>query len=234
MISRSTLARCARSAALIAAIFTLGTFVSTVLRSKRFSMPPAHSWFAAVGSAALMFGAVFSIFFVWNLLSAGMKQPVDDILEQETPESELLRAPLYGFVAMEFYWLVLNRTLVVFVAPEGLYGWKAEGPVTNANRRYFEPYREMIEDTEFMRDLPAIRKLASLSGGFFYQRSDITSVTPDDRRQWGMGGIAHAGHVLLRLTSGRTRKFILLGEGIPEQVRDKIVATLGAGITSMV
>jgi hypothetical protein len=127
-----------------------------------------------------------------------------------------------------------TEPFVVFVAPEGLYGWKALGPVTNANRRYFEPYREMLDDTEFMRDLRAIRKLASLSGGFSYQRSDITSVTPDDRRQWGMGGIAHAGHVHLRLVSGRTRKLILLGEVILEQVRDSIVATLGAGVTSVV
>jgi hypothetical protein len=36
------------------------------------------------------------------------------------------------------------------------------------------------------------------------------------------------------LISGTTSKFILLGEINPGEVRDRIIATLGTGITSMV
>jgi hypothetical protein len=146
----------------------------------------------------------------------------------------LLPTPLYGFVAMEFYWLILNRTFVVFAAPDGLYGWKAAGIVTNANRKYFEPLQEMLADSEFTRDLPSIRKLAHLGGGIFYPPPEIASITSDDRRQWGMGGIRHAGHLHVRLVSGTIRKLILLGEVDPDEVRDRIIATLGTGITSMV
>jgi hypothetical protein len=236
MIDRSSVAGCAKNAALVAAIITVGCLIGVVLRGvgKRTPLPAGHVWFSLFGFAGLVFSAAFALFFVWNVISAARAQPVRDILEDETPESELLSQPLYGFVAMEFYWLILNRTLMVFAAPSGLYGWKTNGPVSNGNRKYFEPYQEMLEDTEFTRDLPAIRKLADLPGGFIYPSSEIASITSDDRNQWGMGGIPHSGHVHVRLVSGMTRKLIVLGEVISDEVRDRIIARLGTGITSMV
>ena len=118
--------------------------------------------------------------------------------------------------------------------PDGLHGWKAPGTVTNANRRYFQPFQQMLEDAEFTRDLTAIRKLAELGGGLFYPRSEVISVTSDDRRQWGMGGIAHAGHVLLRLTPGERGSSSSSVKLSPREIGDRIVVTLGAGVTSMV
>ena len=196
-------------------------------------MPWLDPWtpFAAIGA---LFAGVFAVFFLWNLIGAIRAQPVYDILEEETPPSELLRYPVYGFVAMEFYWLILNRTFVVFTAPDGLYGWKTNGPVSNADKTYFEPYQEMLQDPDFTRDLPAIRKLAALPGGFIYPPSQIASITSDDRSQWGMGGIPHSGHVHVRLASGTTRKLILLGEVFPENVRDRMIASLGTRVESMV
>ena len=38
---------------------------------------------------------------------------------------------------MEYYRLILNRTFVVFITPEGLYGWKAEGPASWRNHRHY-------------------------------------------------------------------------------------------------
>ncbi len=235
-MDRSTVARCARNAALFAAIATVLCAVASTFRGlrERSSPVPAHTWTVAGGLAILLFAVLFAVLFSYNLFSAARARPEIDILNEVTPEEELLSQPLYGFVAMEFYWGVSNRTFLVMVAPDGLFGWKVTGPVTNADRGFFEPYQQMLKDPGFPRDLPAIRKLAGLRGGFIYPRSEVVAVTSDDRRQWGMGGIPHAGHVQLRFTSGMTRKFILLGEVIPGEVRDRIVATLGAGITSNV
>ena len=235
MIDRSKVARCAKSALLVAAIFCAATLVGGLIKGigSRQPMPWLHPWapFAAIGA---LFAGVFAVFFLWNLIGAIRAQPVYDILEEETPPSELLRYPVYGFVAMEFYWLILNRTFVVFIAPDGLYGWKTNGPVSNADKTYFEPYQEMLQDPDFTRDLPAVRKLAALRGGFIYPKAEIVAVTSDERRQWGMGGIAHSGHVYLRLASGSTRKLILLGEVIPDNVRDRMIASLGTRVASMV
>lgn len=238
MMDRSTVARSARNAALLAALITVLSAAANVLRGvrERSSPAPAHTWFVVGGLAVLMFAVIFATLFAFNLFRATRAQPELDILNQETPEAELLSQPLYGFVAMEFYWDwgISNRTFLVMVAPECLYGWKVLGRVTGADRRFFEPYQEVLKDPAFPRDLPAIRKLAGLRGGFIYPRSEIVAVTSDDRRQWGMGGIRHAGHVQFRFASGMTRKFILAGEVIPEEVRDRIVSTLGTGITSVV
>ena len=76
---------------------------------------------------------------------------------------------------MEYYGLILNRTFVVFIAPEGLCGWKAEGPVGSANPAYFEPYADMPKDPELMQNREAVRKLSRLRGGFFIPRSDIVA-----------------------------------------------------------
>ena len=192
------------------------------------------SWHPVAVIVVIVFTGTFVLFFGWNLISAMRAQPVYEILEEETPESELLAEPLQGFVGMEYYWGILNRTFVVFIAPERLYGWKASGPVTNANRTYYEPFLEMFKDPDLMRNRVAIERLAKLRGGFAYDRLSIATVDADDRRKWGMGGIPHAGRIHIRLNSGRKQEFILLGDQIPEEVRDSIVRRMGIGVTSVV
>jgi hypothetical protein len=235
MIDKSRVVWRARNTALTALIVFLGMLALVALRApfNRDSGTARHfNWTAALALSSIFALAYFLLFFLWGILSDIRAQPTFDILAEETPEANLLKSTLYGFVAMEFYWLILNRTYLVFAATDGLYGWKATGPVTNSNRRYFEPFQKMFENQEFMRDLPVIRKLSGLSGGFFYPPSQIALVSSDERSQWGMGDIAHSGHVHVRLASGESRKLIVLGEVIPEEARDRIVAALGAGITS--
>ncbi len=235
MITRETIVRCARNAASLALLIIAGMIIMFLLRSLldgRFRSS-LRIWLLVCKMSAVSFGIVFAVFFIWNIISAKRSQLLWDALEVETSESELLAVPLFGFVAMEFYWLILNRTYVVFVAREGLYGWKASGPVTNSDRRYFVPFQEMVEDQELMKDMPAIRNLAGLRGGFFYAASTLLSVASDSKSQWGMGGIEHSGHVKVRLSLGKTHNFILLGSVLPEDVRDRITKTLGVGITSV-
>jgi len=234
MINRQQIVGAAKNAARVAGIVSAGILITTALRvllSGR-RMPTLVMLPRAVTATIAIFAVVFLVFFVWNLVSLALAGPANKVLEEETPESQLLKSPLFGFVAMEFFAFILNRTFVVFAAPEGLYGWKACGPVTNADRRYFEPLEEMAKDQEMTRDLPAIRKLAALAGGFFYSHAEIASVSSDDRGQWGMGGIPNSGHVRVMLVSGKSRKFIVLGEAIPDEVRDRITAALGVGIPS--
>jgi hypothetical protein len=129
-----------------------------------------------------------------------------------------------GFVAMEYYALVLNRTFVVFVAPDGLYGWKAAGPVAAGAALYFMPYAKMLDDPNLMSDIEGIRKLANQKGGFFIARPEIRSVDNIRQQKWGMGGIPHTGRLLVRLVSGGKREFILLGKVDSERIRQSILS----------
>ena len=237
MINSSTIARCAKSSALSAAITSLSILAMIVLRTGLdllFGVRQHFNWIPALEMSFVVGALWFSVFFVWSLVAAVGAEPVAEILEEETREQELTARPLSGFVAMEYYWLILNRTCVVFIAPEGLFGWRAQGMVTNVDRNYYEPYQQMLEDTEFLRAREAIKKLSQLRGGFFLERSKITSVAAYDRQKWGMGGILHSGRILVRLNSGQSREFILLGSVDREDVRNRIVQVLGTQVTSVV
>jgi hypothetical protein len=189
-------------------------------------------WELAFEFILIWCAAWFLFFFLLRLIAALRAQPAADILEGEISESDQKTPRLFGFVAMECYWLILNRTYLIFVAQEGMYGWRARGPVTNADPKYWEPLRDMLEDDKFMRNRQAIQKLSCLAGGFFLDRSAIISVEADYRSKWGMGGVPHSGHVHVRLASGRSREFILLGAVSPEGIRDRIASVLGGGVTS--
>lgn len=227
---REDVERAAKHAALVAALVTVGVSVNGVIQGVEKHAGIAWRWLATV--AALCFAGVLAVFFLWNLWTIARARPVNEILETEAAESALLKEPLYAFVAMEFYALMLNRTFAVFVAPDGLYGWKATGIVSHADRKYYEPLRALVTDPELARDMRAIRKLAEQRGGFFYPRAEIAAVSADEKSQWGMGGILTLGHVTVRLASGKRRRLILLGETIPDEARDRIAATLGVPLPS--
>lgn len=88
---------------------------------------------------------------------------------------------------MEYFGLILNRTFVIFVTPEALYGWKGRGPVTNMRSMYFPPYAQLLDNLALMHNREAIQKLASLKGGFVIPRSQVLGVELVGRKKWGMG-----------------------------------------------
>jgi hypothetical protein len=231
MMAWEQVIRSAKRTARVAGILALAVLLMDLMRA---AVHSSSGWrFDALGAvrAAVTVGVVwFAVFFLWALIDEHRIAPLLEALDEEP--GELLPQPLTAFVAMEYFCLILNRTFVVFVAPEGVYAWKASGPATCANREYFKPYEEMLADDEFLRDKNAIENLSHLPGGFFLARAQIASIVSDERQKWGMGGIAHAGRIHLRLNSGKQRELILLGAQIPGDVRDRMAATLGVPGTS--
>jgi hypothetical protein len=179
-----------------------------------------HELFTLVGILALGW---FVVTFLYTYVTLHASARADEILMQDPPPFDDGVAPLGGFVAMEFYALILNRTFVVFIAPEGLYGWKALGAVTASNSTYFQPYLEMLEDPDLTRDREAIRRLSELKGGFFIPRSEIVAVDLIYKRKWGMGAIPHSGRIRIRISSGKSREFVLLGSVSLESTRERIL-----------
>jgi hypothetical protein len=47
---------------------------------------------------------------------------------------------------MEYYWLILNRSFVVYSYLEGLYGWKFSGPISARTPLFFRPFEHMTHD----------------------------------------------------------------------------------------
>ena len=236
MATRASLIWSAKAAIRTALIVFFGVIAVSVLRALLgFSQPGgAHFDWDVTFRYAFVIGAVtFIPLFVLHLVNAAQVEPALDILAEGISPSDLENPPMAGFVAMEYYGLIMNRTYVVFIAPEGLYGWMAHGPVAATNRAYFEPYQQMLREEQLTRNRKAIQKLSQLSGGFVLDRIDIASVTDSDRRKWGMGGLPHSGSVRVRLVSGKSREFILLGRVTPGRIRHKIISILGVRATSV-
>lgn len=161
--------------------------------------------------------------FFYTSIKLRASAPAEQILMAEAPHIDEHVPSFSGFVAMEYYALILNRTYIVFIAPEGLYGWKAEGVVTASQPRYFQAYADMLEDPELMRDREAIRRLSQLKGGFFIPRSDMVSVDMIYGHKWGMAGIPHSGRIRVRMASGKSREFILLGSVSVDSIQQRIL-----------
>jgi hypothetical protein len=218
---RSSANIAARSGLIFAAITFLLAIVRIVLRGVLDGQWHTN-WlelFKIIGTIA---AGLTAVIFLYTYVRLRASAPAEEILKQEPSFIDERVPPLSGFVAMEYYALILNRTFVVFSSPEGLYGWKAEGAVTASRTMYFQPYAEMLEDPALMRNREAVRRLSNLKGGFFIPRSDIVSVDVIHRHKWGMGGIPHSGQIKIHLSSGKSRKFILLGSVSPESIQQRI------------
>jgi hypothetical protein len=176
--------------------------------------------FELVGTVAVGW---FVVTFLYTYVKLHASEPAEEILLQDPPQFDESVPPLFGFVAMEYFALILNRTFVVFVAPEGLYGWKAVGSVTASDPTYFQPYADVLEDPDLTRDRESIRRLSQLKGGFFVPRSEIVAVDLIYKHKWGMSEIPHSGRIRIRMSSGKSREFIVLGSISLESTQQRIL-----------
>jgi len=129
-----------------------------------------------------------------------------------------------GFLTMEYYFLILNRSFVVFTYPEGLYGWKFSGPVSSRTPLFFVPFEDVATDPELLPSTEDFKELMEESGSFFIARSEIASVDYDPTQKWGMGPVPHSGKLYVRLTTGRSRELILLGSQYGEAARAAVAS----------
>ena len=212
----------ARSGLAIAAtIFAVG--IARIVLNRLFDGQWHADWLLLLKLGGTFGVLWFVVLFPTSYIRLRAAARVEAILTLEPSQADVLVVPLTGFAAMEYYCLILNRTFLVFIAPEGLYGWKAEGPRTTSQPTYFQPYAEMLKDPEFMRNGQAVRLLSQLNGGFFIPRSDILTADVSYKQKWGMGGVLHSGRVIVRLLTGTSREFILLGSVSTEAIQQRIL-----------
>lgn len=117
-----------------------------------------------------------------------------------------------GFLAMEYWGLILNRSFAVLISPAGLHGWQFKGITSALNPHFFVPYQRLILDPDPAIGTEAFDRLMKKRGSFFIPRDQITAATFDPTPKWGMGGVPHTGKLLVHLRDGRDREFILLGD----------------------
>jgi hypothetical protein len=127
-----------------------------------------------------------------------------------------------GFMAMEYFALILNRSFLVFITDEGLRGWKFVGPVSTKSPQFYKPIEELLDDPEMSPGSAAFNELMCGPNTFVIAYGEIRSVDFSARTKWGMGGILHSGILSLGLSKGKNREFILLGAAYGEGIRNSI------------
>jgi hypothetical protein len=80
-----------------------------------------------------------------------------------------------------------------------------------------------------MRNRESVKRLSQLKGGFFIPRSDIISTDVIHKQKWGMASIPHSGRVRIRMASGGSREFVLLGSVDAESIQQCIFGATPAG-----
>ena len=128
-----------------------------------------------------------------------------------------------GFVAMEYYALILNRSFIILIAEDGLYGWKFHGIVSSFDPEFYFEAEALLEDPTLR---PGARTFASRRS-FFIAYNQIQSVDFIPGPKWGMGWIPHSGRLTVRVNR-RQREFIILGAAsgsvISGAIRSKLAA----------
>ena len=142
------------------------------------------------------------------------------------------------FVAMEYYWLILNRTFLVLITDTELIGIKVHGligvessdaltnllPLTvngdleNPYSYISAKYIERIKDI----DLKSNDFFRVNTSNFRISKSDIVQTSYDESKKWGMGYYPHDGRVYVRTRDGRKREFIILGSQSGREIRSRL------------
>ena len=143
------------------------------------------------------------------------------------------------FVAMEYYWLILNRTFLILLTDTKLIGIKVNGPIgvqssdpivnplplaidgdlQNPNSYINMKYVERIKDVNLLSD--SFLKIDK--SNFIINRLDIIRTEHDKSKKWGMGYYPHDGKVYITTHVNSRREFIILGSQSVEEIAKRLV-----------
>lgn len=133
------------------------------------------------------------------------------------------------FVGMEYHGLILNRTLLVLLTETHLIGILGRGvtaaedesdPLTAWIFGYFSVHGDLNDPHSYLKqsyldnaadiDLLGNEFLKMNRANFRYLFTEISEVSYNPKKKWGMGYYPHDGKVYLT-AQGRKREFIILG-----------------------
>ena len=134
------------------------------------------------------------------------------------------------FIALEYYGLILNRTLVILASKDLILGTKVGGPLFNSDnpsKELFNAYQYVKrEELKRVRDSFFLPKLCSQSSmfNFTYKWEQVKNITFNDKPKWGMGNVPYSGRLFFVFADGSKREFILLGRQNGPRLLKQLIA----------
>ncbi len=138
----------------------------------------------------------------------------------------------WSFVAMEYYALILNRTYLITIRDGALCGVVCRGltstegdddPLTKITTGKLAVHGDLNDPKSYVN---AERIKQHDSANFLIPFSDISMVTYDPRKKWGMGYYPHDGRVFVE-SDGKKREFIILGNQSGNEIAERLRMYVG-------
>ena len=122
-----------------------------------------------------------------------------------------------SFIAMEYYLVIWNRRMRVYITDERICVGKVGGAIASTlmiDSQWYVPsfYEDPSWEEKYKNIVPCSLEFLSISmSNFQIKRTEISKVEYNPEKKWGMGGIPHSGRIIITTKSGREYEFILLG-----------------------
>lgn len=132
----------------------------------------------------------------------------------------------WHFVAMQYYGLILNRTYLVAVDESCIEGKvcrrltavEAGGGLTRYITGQLAVHGDLNDPYSYMSD----QKLARPhNADFSLSHSEITGITYNPKKKWGMGPYPHDGRITISTVNGQ-RELIILGTQPGKEIAERI------------
>jgi hypothetical protein len=137
---------------------------------------------------------------------------------------------IWTFVAMQYYFGILNRTYLVFVTESLLCGAKVKGAISAPrapDTRWKDPLFYVSPDMASKyadMDVASEEFLTGCRANFRIAKSEIRDVEFSQTPKWGMATVPHSGRIFLRMKSGKSIELILLGNQDGTRIRERLQA----------
>jgi hypothetical protein len=135
----------------------------------------------------------------------------------------------WSFVALQYYWLILNRRYLVVVGKDRIMGLHVGGVVVSPSR--YTSGTDSTNPLDYIDDTLSDRynhidplsdaALKTDAANFAIDRSAVTAVRYFPKK-WGMGLVPYSGRIVVHLARRRPIELILLGEQDSQGICNKI------------
>jgi len=135
----------------------------------------------------------------------------------------------WTFVAMQYYFGILNRTYLVFVTDSLVCGAKVKGLISAPrapDARWKDPLFYVSPDLagRYARmDVGSDEFLTCCRANFRITKSEVRDVEFSQKPKWGMATVPYSGRIFLRMKTGKSIELILLGNQAGPQIRERLL-----------
>jgi hypothetical protein len=125
------------------------------------------------------------------------------------------------FLAMEYFFLILNRTFEITINENGMHGAVVNQIMSSVNPKIISATQtgsayDLVSKANVERSQKHVAGseefLKLSSSNFSYAKDSISRISYNPKSKWGMGPVPHTGKLYVTFIPNTKREFIVLGK----------------------